>query len=240
MTLIHFALSENSLQPIISSIPRIRAFSTATFRHPRSMRRPANYARGVGTFAIGCLLLATTASGQQPPNLEIGPGTFGRTTGSVAVPGLGYFVAAEPSRATELKPPMTAGGEQAFQENCTTCHDAQRSFQKRKTLAGWRVTVEKMAKKPDADIPENVREPIAKFLSIRAGAHRGRRSGSRFGGKRPGTKRRDWKEQGPNSQIRPCAHATRHGRIQQLLHYMPRRGQGVERHEKPGRLAKHR
>ena len=89
------------------------------------------------------------------------------------MPEPGYFVAAEPGQPSTLKPPTIIDGERAFQDNCTSCHDAQRSFQKRKTLAGWRATVENMAKKPDADIPQEAREPIAKFLSVRAGAPEG-------------------------------------------------------------------
>src|SRR5262249_9752076 len=66
------------------------------------------------------------------------------------------------------------------QEYCTTCHDAQRSFQARKTLAAWRDTVEKMAKKPDADIPKEVHETIAKFLAVRAGAPEGAQAGEKI------------------------------------------------------------
>jgi cytochrome c5 len=88
----------------------------------------------------------------------------------MTVPEPRYYVATEPSRPSEPKSQTSGDGEKAFQEYCTTCHDAERSFQKRKTLAAWRATVELMAKKPDADIPKEVREPIAKFLSVRAGA----------------------------------------------------------------------
>jgi mono/diheme cytochrome c family protein len=94
-------------------------------------------------------------------------------SGRISVAEPRYYVAAQPRRPSEAKSQVSGDGEKAFQDNCTTCHDAQRSFEKRKTLAGWRATVETMAKKPDADIPEVVREPIAKFLSVRAGAPEG-------------------------------------------------------------------
>jgi hypothetical protein len=61
-------------------------------------------------------------------------------------------------------------GEAAiFQKHCTTCHDADRSLTKKKSLADWRITVRKMAMKEDADIPERVHESIAQYLAVHAG-----------------------------------------------------------------------
>src|SRR5208283_1575878 len=61
------------------------------------------------------------------------------------------------------------GNAAIFQDHCTACHDAGRSLTKKKSLADWRITVRKMAEKPDADIPEGVREPIAQYLAAHAG-----------------------------------------------------------------------
>jgi len=63
-----------------------------------------------------------------------------------------------------------ANGDAAlFQKHCTTCHDADRALTKKKSLDEWRATVQKMAAKEDADIPERVREPIAQYLAGHAG-----------------------------------------------------------------------
>ena len=136
------------------------------------------------SFVIGCLALATAVWGQRPLSLDDGPDLSARLNGRTAVPEPQYYVAAEPRQSSEPKSQAAGDGEKAFQDNCTTCHDAQRSLSKRKTLAAWRVTVQMMAKKPDADIPEDVREPIAKFLSVRAGAPDG--SGAESGEKAAG------------------------------------------------------
>lgn len=62
---------------------------------------------------------------------------------------------------------VVQAGETAFNRYCTSCHDAQKSLQATKNLAGWRTTVRRMAGKPDAEIPENVHESIATYLASR-------------------------------------------------------------------------
>jgi hypothetical protein len=74
----------------------------------------------------------------------------------LAVPGQGQ---AE-SSATE------AGGQEAFNRDCTTCHDTQRALSKRKSLGGWRTTIRRMASKSGADIPSSDFEAIAAYLAV--------------------------------------------------------------------------
>ncbi|MFT5523474.1 MAG: cytochrome c553 [Pirellulaceae bacterium] len=64
-------------------------------------------------------------------------------------------------------------GEQAFNRACTTCHDAERSLAKSKSLAGWKTTVRRMAAKPDADIEDHDVDPIAEYLSEVRGIREG-------------------------------------------------------------------
>src|SRR5688572_2370932 len=54
-----------------------------------------------------------------------------------------------------------SAGMAAFERSCTKCHDAARSLERTKDLAGWRATVRRMAAKRDADIPASDIEPIA-------------------------------------------------------------------------------
>ncbi len=62
---------------------------------------------------------------------------------------------------------LVQSGETAFNRHCISCHDAQKSLQASKSLAGWRATVRRMAGKPDAQIPENTHESIATYLASR-------------------------------------------------------------------------
>src|SRR5262249_47374845 len=62
---------------------------------------------------------------------------------------------------------VVSAGEAAFNRSCTTCHDAQRSFAKTKSLSGWRASVLRMAGKTGADIASSDVEPIATYLASR-------------------------------------------------------------------------
>ena len=62
---------------------------------------------------------------------------------------------------------LAVQGEAAFYRSCTQCHDADRSFQKRKSQAGWLATVRRMASLDDADIPASTHIAIAAFLTSR-------------------------------------------------------------------------
>jgi mono/diheme cytochrome c family protein len=85
----------------------------------------------------------------------------------VAQPRPRFQFAAESKPAAPVKAGEAVDGAAAFQERCTSCHDAERSFQKKKSISGWRITIKRMAAKEDADIPEKDREPIAKYLASR-------------------------------------------------------------------------
>jgi hypothetical protein len=60
---------------------------------------------------------------------------------------------------------VVEAGRAAFDSGCTSCHDADRSTSKRKSLAGWLATVRRMAAKEGADIPPADFQPIATYLA---------------------------------------------------------------------------
>ncbi|MCY2994893.1 MAG: hypothetical protein NTY19_44580 [Planctomycetota bacterium] len=62
---------------------------------------------------------------------------------------------------------LVRSGEAAFNDHCTTCHDAEKSLALTKSLVEWQAVVRKMAKLDDADIPQNVHESIAVYLASR-------------------------------------------------------------------------
>jgi hypothetical protein len=62
---------------------------------------------------------------------------------------------------------VVSAGMAAFERSCTQCHDAARSLDRTKDLAGWRATVRRMAAKRGADIPSADMEPIAVYLASR-------------------------------------------------------------------------
>jgi cytochrome c2 len=71
-------------------------------------------------------------------------------------------------------PAVVSAGQAAFERSCTKCHDAARSLERTKDLAGWRATVRRMAAKTGADIASGDIEPIAVYLASRsAGANGG-------------------------------------------------------------------
>ena len=73
------------------------------------------------------------------------------------------------SQNQTLSPDVVIGGKQAFQNNCTQCHDTSRALEKHKDLHGWRSMVRRMARKRDANIPPKDFEPIAIYLAWAAG-----------------------------------------------------------------------
>src|SRR5438874_3382181 len=64
-------------------------------------------------------------------------------------------------------PAVVSAGMAAFERSCTKCHDAARSLDRTKDLAGWRATVKRMAARRGADIPSADMEPIATYLASR-------------------------------------------------------------------------
>jgi cytochrome c2 len=67
--------------------------------------------------------------------------------------------------ANDFSPQLVARGQAAFSSACTQCHDAERSTSKRKDLPGWRATVQRMAGKSGANVPQGDREAIATYLA---------------------------------------------------------------------------
>lgn len=66
-------------------------------------------------------------------------------------------------------PAVVSAGQAAFERSCTTCHDAARSLERSKDLAGWRSTVRRMAAKMGAEVASADVEPISVYLASRSG-----------------------------------------------------------------------
>ncbi|MDB5385986.1 MAG: hypothetical protein JWM11_1632, partial [Planctomycetaceae bacterium] len=71
-------------------------------------------------------------------------------------------------KSTGWDPAQVSAGETAFQEYCISCHDANRSLDKKKGLGGWKATVQRMANKDGADVPANTWDSIAIFLTSKS------------------------------------------------------------------------
>jgi cytochrome c2 len=68
----------------------------------------------------------------------------------------------EKNKANDQQARQGAG---EFQSHCTTCHDADKSTSKVKSLADWKATVLRMAAKQGANIPASSVDPIAAYLA---------------------------------------------------------------------------
>ncbi len=79
-------------------------------------------------------------------------------------------------------PATVSAGQAAFERSCTKCHDAARSLERTKDLAGWRATVRRMATKRDADIAPGDIEPISVYLASRTSGGGGGAAESAGGG----------------------------------------------------------
>jgi hypothetical protein len=75
--------------------------------------------------------------------------------------------AASGGQKQKFDPAVVSAGQAAFERDCTTCHNAARSLERTKDLAGWRATVRRMAARRGADIPSEDIEPIAVYLTSR-------------------------------------------------------------------------
>ena len=77
----------------------------------------------------------------------------------------GKAAASAPSQTFD--PAVVSAGMAAFERSCTKCHDAARSLDRTKDLAGWRATVRRMAGKRGAEVASADIEPIAVYLASR-------------------------------------------------------------------------
>jgi mono/diheme cytochrome c family protein len=69
------------------------------------------------------------------------------------------------SGEAQFDPQLVSQGQSAFTASCTSCHDAERSTGKQKSLAGWVATVERMAAKDGADVASGDVRSIATYLA---------------------------------------------------------------------------
>jgi hypothetical protein len=88
-----------------------------------------------------------------------------------------------------------SAGQAAFERSCTKCHDAARSLERTKDLAGWRATVRRMAGKRGADIDTSDIEPIAAYLASRGTSSAGAAEKPGTAAEKSGTEAK--KEQAP-------------------------------------------
>jgi hypothetical protein len=70
-------------------------------------------------------------------------------------------------------PAVVSAGMAVFEQSCTKCHDAARSLDRTKDLAGWRATVRRMAAKRGAEVASGDMESIAVYLASRNAAAAG-------------------------------------------------------------------
>jgi hypothetical protein len=71
------------------------------------------------------------------------------------------------AQGQKFDPAVVSAGQAAFEQSCTKCHDAARSLERTKDLAGWRATVKRMAGKRGAEVASGDIEPIAVYLASR-------------------------------------------------------------------------
>jgi hypothetical protein len=75
-------------------------------------------------------------------------------------------VVAPPDAANpEQQQSLIAVGQVAFEKACIACHDADKALSKRKNLAQWRATVQRMAAKDGSDVPPRDVDAIAAYLA---------------------------------------------------------------------------
>jgi hypothetical protein len=79
----------------------------------------------------------------------------------------------------KFDPAVVGAGSAAFERSCTSCHDAARSLDRSKDLAGWRATIKRMAAKKGAEIAPGDEEPIAVYLASRSGGGTGGAAGDK-------------------------------------------------------------
>ncbi|HLJ93560.1 MAG TPA: hypothetical protein VKU02_10265 [Gemmataceae bacterium] len=82
-------------------------------------------------------------------------------------PANGAAASGAPGSTPKFDPAVVSAGQAAFERDCTKCHDAARSLERTKDIAGWRATVTRMAAKRGADVPSSDIEPIAVYLTSR-------------------------------------------------------------------------
>jgi hypothetical protein len=106
-----------------------------------------------------------------PPDAQKpgGPEPIAAPEGAAASPAEQKSEGAAPAaRTPTFDPAVVSAGQAAFDRSCTKCHDAARSLERTKDLAGWRATVQRMANRRGADIAADDIEPIAVYLASRA------------------------------------------------------------------------
>src|SRR5438094_365154 len=89
-------------------------------------------------------------------------------------PAKGATYGAGSASGQKFDPATVSAGSAAFERSCTKCHDAARSLERTKDLAGWRATVRRMAAKRGAEIAAGDLEPISVYLASRQSAASGR------------------------------------------------------------------
>lgn len=101
----------------------------------------------------------------QPVASTLLPGAANNASEPILQEGQPSTVSPKPN--PKLAAVLVETGRQNFQEKCTTCHGADKSYSKIKTYEDWVETIQKMAGKKDAKIEAEHVEPIAAFLTAR-------------------------------------------------------------------------
>src|SRR5262245_11876784 len=92
--------------------------------------------------AIGLLgwILSTSRAEEQAPQAKSEEPPAKEATADKEAAGGGTS-----ARGQTFDPAVVSAGMAAFAQSCTKCHDAARSLDRSKDLAGWRATVRRMA-----------------------------------------------------------------------------------------------
>jgi mono/diheme cytochrome c family protein len=137
------------------------------FPPDKAMRRPALRLAAINLVVLANMTCGIVASGQEPSG-KMASNWDDCPAERPAIPEPRFLLLADAQKMPAAKDAMAPeGGAALFGKHCTTCHDAEKALSKKKTLAAWQTTVQKMAEKEDADIPKDVREPIAQYLASR-------------------------------------------------------------------------
>ena len=129
--------------------------------------------RRLPTFILACAILLTSwfirstlaeePDGQAQPDSASCP----RTEHSKKTEEAQAKAATAAPKSPAFDPAVVSAGMAAFAQSCTKCHEAARSLERTKDLAGWRATVRRMAARRGAEVASGDIEPIAVYLTSR-------------------------------------------------------------------------
>jgi hypothetical protein len=132
-------------------------------------RRLPAYGLAVAVFLLsGIIRLAHADEQGTQTKPDEAPAQEAAQTKPDEAPAKGATAGGAAAKRPAFDPAVVSAGMAAFQRSCTTCHDAARSLERTKDLAGWRATVKRMAAKRGAEVASSDIEPISVYLASRS------------------------------------------------------------------------